>query len=378
MSKKCYDINFYELTDKKQNTRDMVEYMINRTMSMFKWDNLPDTINQRTLELYLQTHGFVLLTYHEEQPYIYYGGLGGEPDVYYRPTIATIANPAQNFTAQLTIGWDKGDTECECVIGLNDILLKGLLPLHQKYASEMAENELSMWLSNVLARMPWLLSAQDDKTQKSAEEFLKNIFEGKLGVVTDSAFLDGIKEHVLSNSNHQILASLIQLNQYYKASWYNELGLNAMQNGMKKEAISDSEEQMNQDILKPFITTMLECRKDFCERVNERFGLDISVDLDSSWLDNEEELELMQEQEESEVLDDDSELRGTGDSDSSSESDSDTVSDNDNTDLDSDSDNRVEEIIEESVQELKEAVEDILNGEESETDIQIEEEEKDE
>lgn len=376
MSKKCYDINFYELKDKEQNTRDMVEYMINRTMSMFKWENLPTTINQRTLELYLQTQGFVLLAYHEEKPYIYYGGLGGKPDVYYRPTIATIVNPAQNFSAQLKIGWDKGDTECECVIGLNDTLLKGLLPLNQKHASEMAENELSMWLSNILVRMPWLLSAQDEKTKKSAEEFLKNIFEGKLGVVTDSAFLEGIKEHVLSNSNHMILASLIQLNQYYKASWYNELGLNAMQNGMKKEAISDSEEQMNQDILKPFITTMLECRKDFCERVNERFGLDISVDLDSSWLDNEEELELMQEQEESEVLEDD--IRESDDSDTNSESDSGTDDSGDNSDSNSGSDSTVEEIIEDTVQELKETVEDILNGEESETDIQVEEEEKDE
>lgn len=368
MSRKFYDINFYDLKDKTKNTRDMVEYMIDRTMSMFKWEGLPSSIPQRSIELYLQIHGFVLLTEHEGEYCIYYGGLGGEPDYLYRPTIATIANPAQRFDAQLTIGWDKEDTECECVIGLNDTLLKGLLPLNQKFASEMAENEISLWLANILSRMPWLLSAQDDKTKKSAENFLTNILDGKLGVVEDSAFLDGVKEHILSNGQHQIIAQLVQLHQYYKSTWYNELGLNAMQNGMKKEAISDSEEQMNQDILKPLITTMLECRKDFCERVNERYGLELSVDLDSSWLDNEKELEVAQE-EEKEINDDSNDdVRGNQDSDRSDEGSTDTVGSSDDSDIGGDSVDRVEELISESVEEIKEAVEEIMEEENSEED----------
>lgn len=292
-NKRIYDINFYDLKDKKQNTKDMVEYQLDRTLSMFKWKNLPKTIPERSLELYLQTNGFVLLTKHNDEYCIYYGGLGGEPDYLYRPTIATIANPAQRFDAQLKIAWevDEDTPEDAAVICINDPLLKGLLPIHQKYASQLAENELTLWLTDILTRMPWLLSAQDDKTKKSAELLLSNIFEGKLGVVTDSAFLDGIKEHVLNNSNHQSLAALMQLHQYYKASWFNEVGLNAMQNQFKKEAISDSEQQMNTDTLTPLIDIMLANREDFCERVNQLYGLDISVELNSAWKDNEIEEE---------------------------------------------------------------------------------------
>lgn len=292
-NKRIYDINFYDLKDKKQNTKDMVEYQLDRTLSMFKWKKLPKTIPERSLELYLQTNGFVLLTKHNDEYCIYYGGLGGEPDYLYRPTIATIANPAQRFDAQLKIAWevDEDTPEDAAVICINDPLLKGLLPIHQKYASQLAENELTLWLTDILTRMPWLLSAQDDKTKKSAELLLSNIFEGKLGVVTDSAFLDGIKEHVLNNSNHQSLAALMQLHQYYKASWFNEVGLNAMQNQFKKEAISDSEQQMNTDTLTPLIDIMLANREDFCERVNQLYGLDISVELNSAWKDNEIEEE---------------------------------------------------------------------------------------
>lgn len=367
MSRYDYDVNFYDLKNKAENTSDQIQYMLIRTMSMFKWNDLPKTIPQRSLELFLQTNGSIIWQERDGNHYIYTGGLGGEPDYLYRPTLATIANPAQNYDANLTICWDEDTIDNECVVCMNDTLLKGLLPIHRKYASQMSENELSIWLSDVLSRMPWLLSAQDDKTQKSAEQFLANIFEGKLGVVTDSAFLDGIKEHVLNNGQHQTLASLIQLHQYYKASWYNELGLNAMQNGMKKEAISDSEENMNADILKPLVDTMLKCRQEFCDLINQKYGLNVSVELNSSWEDNEIETELEQEALEDEVEEEETDENSNINSDDSTD---DEVSEVDESSDEKSEDDVVEETLNETIEEIKEEVEEILD--------EVKEEESDE
>lgn len=375
-NKRIYDINFYDLKDKKQNTKDMVEYQLDRTLSMFKWKNLPKTIPERSLELYLQTNGFVLLTKHNDEYCIYYGGLGGEPDYLYRPTIATIANPAQRFDAQLKIAWevDEDTQEDAAVICINDPLLKGLLPIHQKYASQLAENELTLWLTDILTRMPWLLSAQDDKTKKSAELLLSNIFEGKLGVVTDSAFLDGIKEHVLNNSNHQSLAALMQLHQYYKASWFNEVGLNAMQNQFKKEAISDSEQQMNTDTLTPLIDIMLANREDFCERVNQLYGLDISVELNSAWKDNEIEEEASIEA--IEDGDTDTELSENEIEETSNEetTDEETLNDNEKQSEEETTENTDIKVVEETFENFEEKLDEVikavdeLKGEEEETE----------
>lgn len=367
MSKPIYDINFYDLHDKRKNTRDMVEYMFDRTQSMFKWSNLPKTIPQRSLELYLQFQGFVLLVKHNDEYCIYYGGLGGQPDYLYRPTIATIANPAQRFDAQIPIAWEidentSSENDGAAVIGLNDPLLKGMLPIHQKYASQISENELTLWLTDILTRMPWLLSAQDDVTKKSAEEMLKNIFEGKLGVVTDSAFLDGIKEHILNNSSHQSLGALMQLHQYYKASWYNEIGLNAMQNQFKKEAISDSEQNMNEDTLTPFIDIMLRCRQEFCDNVNELFGLDISVELDSAWEDNEIEEEAMIDEmvngegELSENEEQETEIDNTSDDNIKTEENEENIEESPKNE-----DEQVEETLNETIETIKEEVEEILD-----------------
>ena len=362
MSKAIYDINFYDLHNKDKNIKDLVEYMINRTMSMFKWNNLPKSIPQRSLELYLQTQGFVLLTKHNDELCIYYGGLGGEPDYLYRPTIATIANPAQRFDAQLPIAWevDEDTPENAAVIGLNDPLLKGIIPINQKYASQIAENELTLWLTDVLCRMPWLLSAQDDRTKASAEQMLNNIFEGKLGVVTDAAFLEGVKEHLLSTNQHQSLGALMQLHQYYKASWFNELGLNAMQNQFKKEAISDSEQQMNTDTLTPFIDIMLKCRQDFCENVNALYGTDISVELDSAWKDNELEEEAVVEGTDEELSE--NEVEETTNEEVTEEE---TLNEETEQNIEEDTENIEEEdnaetLIEQSIEEIKETVEEIL------------------
>ena len=375
-NKRVYDINFYDLKDKKQNTKDMVEYQLDRTLSMFKWKNLPKTIPERSLELYLQTNGFVLLTKHNDEYCIYYGGLGGEPDYLYRPTIATIANPAQRFDAQLKIAWevDEDTPEDAAVICINDPLLKGLLPIHQKYASQLAENELTLWLTDILTRMPWLLSAQDDKTKKSAELLLSNIFEGKLGVVTDSAFLDGIKEHVLNNSNHQSLAALMQLHQYYKASWFNEVGLNAMQNQFKKEAISDSEQQMNTDTLTPLIDIMLANREDFCERVNQLYGLDISVELNSAWKDNEIEeeasIEAVAEGETNTELSE-NEIEETSNEETTDEE---TLNDNEEQSEEETTENTDIKVVEETFENFEEKLDEVieavdeLKGEEEETE----------
>ena len=298
MAKWKYDINFYDLHNKNQNTRDMVEYNIDRIMSMFKWNNLPKTIPQRSLEMYLMFSGFVLLVKHNDEYCIYYGGLGGEPDYLYRPTIATIANPAQKWDAQLPISWDiDKDTSTEndgvAVIGLNDPMMKGLLPILRKYSSLISENELTLWLTDILTRMPWILSADNDKDKAAADEFIRNVFDGKLSAIQSSAFLEGLKEHILNNNNHQSINSLIMLHQYYKSSLFQELGLNSLLNSTKREAISESEENANNDILTPLIDIMLDCRKDFCDRVNTLFGLDISVELNSAWKDNDIEQEAM-------------------------------------------------------------------------------------
>ena len=278
----------YDFAKKEDSVQQYVLYMLNRTQSMFKWTGLPDTIPERMVELYLQINGFVGFTQIGEDLYAMRGGLGGKPDAYYMPTIFTIANPALDVSRNLRIGE-------ECVIIPNDACYLGLMPMFERYASGLAENDLSINIASIMARIIDLISATDDRTKESAIQYLNDIRAGKLGVIASSEFFEGIKTHDFGTHSKSAITDLIELQQYYKASWFNELGLNTNYN-MKREALSTAESQLNDDAMLPLVDNMLHCRQIGVDAVNKLYGTNISVNLASSWYDNQKELDAKQEQ----------------------------------------------------------------------------------
>lgn len=253
-----------------------VLYMLARTQAMFEYDDLPKTIPQRNLEIMLQLNGNIFWKSVNGKEYVFTGGLGGEPDVYYEPTIYTIANPALNYSNNCKIN-DDG------VLIRNDSFGVGLLPMFKKYASLLTENEITMRVCDITTRMAFLLSAADDRTKTSAEKFIERIYDGHLGVISDNAFLESLKVNPTTTNNAIRLTDLIEYQQYLKAAWFNDLGINANYN-MKRESISPDEAQLNDDALLPLVDDMLKMRKEGIDKVNEMFGHDIKVRLSSAWL----------------------------------------------------------------------------------------------
>ena len=280
-----FGLNLYDFNDKERCQRNYIMYMLNRTQRLFEYKGLPDTIPQRMLEFMLQINGFACFAKHNGKLYAFYGGLGGEPDEYYRPTTCVVSNPALKFSDTFKIHEN-------CVIVRNDSFLYGLIPLFSRYATAMVENDISFRMASINTRIEALLSAPDDATKKAAEKYLQDLEEGKLGVIAENAFLDGIKAQEVGRTM-RTFTDLIEYQQYLKASWFNEIGLNANYN-MKREKLSTTESQMNNDALLPLVEDMLENRRQCIEEVNEMFGTEISVDFASSWENLIEEMESNQ------------------------------------------------------------------------------------
>lgn len=266
-----------DFKNKENNVRSYVLYMLARTQSMFQYDGLPDTIPQRILEFAIQTTGFTAISEVNGELYaLLRGSLGGEPNPYYLPTKFLYSNPILGSSKVLTIG-------DECVLVPNDSYLVGLLPLFTRYATQLAENDLTISIATVMSRLTAMLSTPDDKTRKAAEKYLSDLVKGDLGVIAEGAFLEGIKVQpcATSGSVNQI-TQLIELQQYLKAGWYNDLGLQSNYN-MKREAINSNEAQLNEQSLLPLVDDMLRCRRLAMEEVNKKYGTHITVNLFSSW-----------------------------------------------------------------------------------------------
>ena len=274
----------YDFRNKEENVNNFIRYMLVRTLQMFKYKGLPETIPQKELEQLLQVQGYAFITEHEGEIYAFSGGLGGKPGVYGEPTEIVIANPALNFNKTLNI-------ERDGVLINNDDMRQGLIPLISRYTTILNENEITMILSTINKRVNNLISVSDDNTADSAKKYLDGLEAGKIGYIMENRLYDSLKAKTISETNSTRLVDLIELQQYIKASLYNELGLNSNFN-MKRERLIKPEVEMNTSSIYPLVDNMLHCRQEAVEKINAMFGTSITVEFSSSWAKREEPEEL--------------------------------------------------------------------------------------
>ena len=273
-----------EVIDNKELLKqNLITSMLNVTTRMFKYDGLPETITSKDLETQLQVGGFSIWKDVDDKLYSLIGTLGGQPNPYYLPTLAIVANPALKYNASLEI--DK-----QCVVMRNDNYYQGLMPVICKYADLITEAELSLKYCLYNARIPAIMQADNDNTKQSAENFFKKIIHGEeYGIVGSKQLFDGLKSFEFTRA--PFVKDIIESIQYLKGSFYNEIGLQSQFN-MKREAINEAEATLNDDILMPTIDTMYDNRVKALEKINAMFGTNIKVDFDSSWKTNKVEKEI--------------------------------------------------------------------------------------
>lgn len=278
----------YDFRNKVENVDNFIRYMLARTLQMFEYNGLPETIPQRELERLLQVQGYAFITEYEGNLYAFTGGLGGQQGVYGEPTEIVIANPALKFNKTLNL-------ETDGVLIINDDMRQGLIPLISKYATIINENEITMILSTINKRVNNLISVSDDNTAESAKQYLKGLEEGNIGYIMESRLYESLKAKSTYESNSTRLVDLIELQQYIKASLYNELGLNSNFN-MKRERLIKPEVEMNTSSIYPLVDNMLHCRQEAVEKINDMYGTSITVEFSSSWAEREEVQENSEEE----------------------------------------------------------------------------------
>ena len=287
-----YDTSPYNFQAKQGNIAMYINYMLARTRHIFKYTGLPETIDERMLELYMQINGNVCIAEVKGKLYAFIGGMGGKPDVYFVPTVYTIANPALAYSANLEIGKD-------CVVIPNDTMYMGLLPMFKYFATLTCETDISMKRILVNMRKMNVFTVNNDTTAASAREYLKKIEDGDDAIIAEKPLVECLRVQP-SSSPENILTDLIEFQQYTKASWLNFCGLQSNYN-MKRESLNSDETQMNEDALFPLIDDMLKQRQVGVAAINAMFGTNITVELSSVWETKKEEQELVLDTMKSEV-----------------------------------------------------------------------------
>ena len=262
------------ITNKKEQLSKFRADMLNKSLTMFEWKNLPDTLPAVEIEKQLQTNGYSIIAKVEGNIYAFQGGFSGQ-DPYNQPTKAIVNNPSLNYNGTFTINDD-------CVIIKNDDMQQGLIHIYNKYGTLLIENQITMLMTDYNYRMPFTISSKDDTTTQSAREYLQKVIDGSLGVIGEAKLFDALKVTPTNNKGVNSFADLYGYQQFIEAQLNNTIGL-ATNNNMKRERLTTNEIEVNKNASYPLIDNMLRNRKQAVEKINKMFDLDINVEFSSIW-----------------------------------------------------------------------------------------------
>lgn len=271
--------NTFNITNKVGNENLLFNMFLSKTLTMFKYKGLPESIPYEILENYLQTTGKAFIFKHNEELITLPIELNTDKvDYYNRPTTGNIfLNDEKKL---ITVDLKDG------VLISNDYLQLGFTELFDKYSYLINQSELTLYIANIWKRASKIISASDDSTIQSAKEYVNKIENGDISIISTNPIFNDLNI-TTDNVTSVSLSELIQYDNYFKSNLFNEIGLSSNKD-MKKERLITSEIEQNNNVIYPFVDNMIDCRKTGVSKVNEMFNLNISVEFDSSWNEDTE------------------------------------------------------------------------------------------
>ena len=254
--------------------RYFTKYLLQKAMSVFEWD-LPATWNKDYFLYVLYCWGYVAVVNTDKFGVIPQGcGLKGY-DVFYAPTHAVIANPLLSGILEPRIG-----TQCELMKLQPDF--SGILDLVGHYAEQMALASQSVSVNLLNSKLSYVFTAKTKALAESLKKMYDQIAGGEPAVVIDSRLknaADGEETWKAFEQNvggNYIVTDLLADLRKIEAMFDTEIGIpNA--NTDKRERLIKDEVNANNIETYSKCALWLENLQDACKRVNDMFGLSISV-----------------------------------------------------------------------------------------------------
>ena len=254
--------------------RYFTKYLLQKAMSVFEWD-IPETWNKDYFLYVLYCWGYVAVVNTDKFGVIPQGcGLKGY-DVFYAPTHAVIANPLLSGILEPRIG-----TQCELLKLQPDF--SGILDLVGHYAEQMALASQSVSVNLLNSKLSYVFTAKTKALAESLKKMYDQIASGEPAVVIDSRLknaADGEETWKAFEQNvggNYIVTNLLADLRKIEAMFDTEIGIpNA--NTDKRERLIQDEVNANNIETYSKCAMWLENLQDACKRVNDMFGLSISV-----------------------------------------------------------------------------------------------------
>ena len=288
---------------------DYAEILLNRTLRMFEFNNVPDSIDADFLARELLVHGRVGITTHAtdqtyKTPHAWRGFCGGEITEFYTGSRFVGASPVigscdfkigetgvviyntteDKFAPFASYKMDKKKSRIVTATPPDAYPTTALYRYIERTSEILNNIDISTRTLLQTCRALIIITAKDEQTKTAAEQVLAKIYRGEIACVMLSNILDSINiEFAPTAANAAgLLAEYKEQYQFALAQFYNAIGIQANYN-LKRERLNVAEIDVNEQSLVVNIVDMLKCRQAGVNAVNAMFGENISVRLGDEW-----------------------------------------------------------------------------------------------
>lgn len=260
------------------NTLTYMQYLrrlMELSMSMFEWKNLPSTVDPRYIELRLFETGSVVFFKDDVLGELCLDCIQqGNFDVYGNPITRKAYSCYNNYQKVLN---DK-----DSVIIWNNYLRTNSVTDIQLYAKRLWDLDRSVDVNAKAQKTPILI--QCNEKQRLSMKNLYMQYDGNTPVIfaDNNIDINGVK--VVSTQAPYVADKLYQLKNQIWNEALTYLGISNL-NINKSERLITNEVSSSQGSTISSRYSRLECRKQAVEKINEMFGLDIEVDYRKDYQD---------------------------------------------------------------------------------------------
>lgn len=272
--------SMFDASDVQNNYKFWFTRLLSVCLNIFNWNGLPDSISGRDIELQLLTTGHCVLYYVDKKLRTSRTTLYGI-DPYYQPTKFTYAQPAQGSNS-LSLS-----SPIASIIYNNNLLYtvdgltldSSLMSYIGYYARQLADISSTINIYAVNSRITDYPTAKNDSVAKSLRKFFDMFKLGRTDIITsDDIIFEGfeVKErgHKFTSDT---LVNYLDAHDRILENFYRGIGVKFRTT--KRAQMNDEEVLSDEQILVISTTDMLNYRKKGVEILNEKFGLNVSVDI---------------------------------------------------------------------------------------------------
>jgi hypothetical protein len=273
----------YSVSDVPDGFKYWFFKLLNVVMDMFEYEGLPKSLPAREMELNLLMTGHAMIVPVNDGLFCPISSISGV-DRYYQPTWGVFANPVIRSGKKWILGVD-----CEVIYNnsLQDSIFyvksdSGLYTFLSRYARQLADIESSINIYIVNTRATSMPVTDDNSVVESIKLFFKKLAKGERAIITDNNIIQkfrsvDINPHPIKDGINDLLIARDKILEQF----YRDIGIRMYQ--PKKAQVTESELESNDQLLLINSDDMLKARKEGLERVNNMYGTDISVKLNSKF-----------------------------------------------------------------------------------------------